>query len=171
MINPNDLTVVKCKDCVYRKRARPNRKGFLVCPASGMEITDDDFCSYGERACKNSDRHYLTEEDVSVISIEQEDGCKYVRFLGDSYCSEDGAKKPYRFIEYTYAYLPLEDVVKDGLPDGDWYTLQKQYIEDCSFEELCKTYLHYDNGDMPKLLPLPMLSMDTPCGCYILFNC
>lgn len=24
-------------------------KGFLICPASGMEIIDDDFCSYGER--------------------------------------------------------------------------------------------------------------------------
>ena len=23
--------------------------GFLICPASGMEITESDYCSYGER--------------------------------------------------------------------------------------------------------------------------
>ena len=40
--------VVRCKDCEYKERATVNRKGFLICPASGMEITPGDFCSYGE---------------------------------------------------------------------------------------------------------------------------
>lgn len=40
---------VYCKDCEYRKKAKVNEKGFLICPASGMEITETDFCSYGER--------------------------------------------------------------------------------------------------------------------------
>ena len=31
-----------------KERATVNEKGFLICPASGMEITPDDFCSYGE---------------------------------------------------------------------------------------------------------------------------
>lgn len=43
------VEVVRCKDCVYQKDAKVNCKGYLICPASGMEITDDDFCSYGER--------------------------------------------------------------------------------------------------------------------------
>ena len=43
------VPVVRCKDCQYRDEAKVNKKGFLICPASGMEITDDDFCSYGER--------------------------------------------------------------------------------------------------------------------------
>lgn len=40
--------VVHCKDCKHMKKATANDKGFLICPASGMEITDNDFCSYGE---------------------------------------------------------------------------------------------------------------------------
>jgi hypothetical protein len=43
------VPVVRCKDCAYMLEAKVNKKGFLICPASGMEITDDDFCSYGER--------------------------------------------------------------------------------------------------------------------------
>ena len=43
------VPVVRCRDCVYAQSAKINKNGFLVCQASGMEITDDDFCSYGER--------------------------------------------------------------------------------------------------------------------------
>lgn len=43
------VPVVRCKDCVYSKYAKINKKGYRICPASHMEITDDDFCSYGER--------------------------------------------------------------------------------------------------------------------------
>lgn len=43
------VPVVRCKDCSYWKAAKVNAKGFLICPASGMEITEDDYCSYGER--------------------------------------------------------------------------------------------------------------------------
>ncbi len=41
--------VVRCKDCQYYQDARINKKGFLICPASGMEITETDYCSYGVR--------------------------------------------------------------------------------------------------------------------------
>lgn len=53
MINQADtvdaVPVVRCRDCVYAQSAKINKKGFRICPASHMEITDDDFCSYGER--------------------------------------------------------------------------------------------------------------------------
>jgi hypothetical protein len=41
--------VVRCKDCRYYQDAKINKKGFLICPASGMEITEMDYCSYGAR--------------------------------------------------------------------------------------------------------------------------
>ena len=41
--------VVRCGECRYRELAKVNCKGYTICPASGMEITDDDYCSYGER--------------------------------------------------------------------------------------------------------------------------
>ena len=43
------IEVVFCKDCIYQKDAKVNCKGFIICPVSNMEITDDDYCSYGER--------------------------------------------------------------------------------------------------------------------------
>lgn len=43
------VEVVRCRDCTYFDKAIVTKKGFVICPASGMEITDDDFCSYGER--------------------------------------------------------------------------------------------------------------------------
>ena len=41
--------VVRCHECAYKERATVNEKGYLICLASGMEITDQDYCSYGER--------------------------------------------------------------------------------------------------------------------------
>ena len=43
------VQVVRCRECRYRELAKVNCKGYVICPASGMEITDDDYCSYGER--------------------------------------------------------------------------------------------------------------------------
>lgn len=43
------VEVVRCKDCIYWEKATANKKGFLICPASGMEIMAHDFCSYGEK--------------------------------------------------------------------------------------------------------------------------
>ena len=42
------VIVTRCKNCAHKERATVNEKGFLICPASGMEIAPDDFCSYGE---------------------------------------------------------------------------------------------------------------------------
>ena len=44
--------VVRCKDCQYYQDAKINKKGFLICPASGMEISETDYCSYGVRMDK-----------------------------------------------------------------------------------------------------------------------
>ena len=44
--------VVRCKDCNYFSQTTVNKKGFCICSVSGMEITDNDFCSYGEKMDK-----------------------------------------------------------------------------------------------------------------------
>ena len=41
--------VVRCKDCKHFDRAEFNCKGFKICPASGMDVTPDDYCSYADR--------------------------------------------------------------------------------------------------------------------------
>ena len=42
------VVVTRCKDCEYLVNAVVNANGFLICGISDMEITPDDFCSYGE---------------------------------------------------------------------------------------------------------------------------
>lgn len=43
------VPVVRCEYCTCWKETFVNSKGFRICPASGMDITENDFCSYGER--------------------------------------------------------------------------------------------------------------------------
>lgn len=43
------MSFVLCKDCTYYAAAKVNKNDFLICPVSGMEITANDHCSYGER--------------------------------------------------------------------------------------------------------------------------
>lgn len=43
------VPVVRCRDCKYLVRATVNSNGFLICNVSDMEITLEDFCSYGEK--------------------------------------------------------------------------------------------------------------------------
>ena len=47
------VEVVRCEDCIYYAKAKVIEKGFLICPANGMYIMEEDYCSYGERMEKN----------------------------------------------------------------------------------------------------------------------
>ena len=62
------VEVTFCKDCRYCQDAKVNEKGFLICPASGMEITETDFCSYGQRKEDN-----LDEAIEKYLKIKEED--------------------------------------------------------------------------------------------------
>ena len=44
-----DPAVVKCGECRHSHKATVNGKGFLICPATGLDITENDFCFLGER--------------------------------------------------------------------------------------------------------------------------
>lgn len=50
------VPVVRCRECRYYPTAKVNEKGFLICPASGMEITETDYCSYGSRMGKEDEQ-------------------------------------------------------------------------------------------------------------------
>ena len=41
--------VVRCKDCIWWESRTVNKKGFVICPATGMDICAKDYCSYGEK--------------------------------------------------------------------------------------------------------------------------
>ena len=60
------VEVTFCKDCRYYQTAKVNEKGFLICPASGMEITETDYCSYGQQKIET----VLTKNDSKDESLE-----------------------------------------------------------------------------------------------------
>ena len=60
------VEVTFCKDCRYYQDAKVNEKGFLICPASGMEITEMDYCSYGQRKIET----ILPKSDAKDESLE-----------------------------------------------------------------------------------------------------
>lgn len=47
------VRVVRCKDCVFCRKYNDKyylpRKDTLLCINDGTEVSEDDFCSYGER--------------------------------------------------------------------------------------------------------------------------
>ena len=62
------VEVTFCKDCRYYQDAKVNEKGFLICPASSIEITETDYCSYGERKIEI----VLPKSDAKDESLEVE---------------------------------------------------------------------------------------------------
>ena len=60
------VEVTFCKDCRYYPDAKVNEKGFLICPASGMEITETDYCSYSEKKIET----VLPKSDAKNESLE-----------------------------------------------------------------------------------------------------
>ena len=65
-LGPDVVPVVRCKICRYYPDAKVNEKGFLICPASGMEITEMDYCSYGQRKIET----VLPKSDAKDESLE-----------------------------------------------------------------------------------------------------
>ena len=61
------VEVTFCKDCRYYQDAKVDEKGFLICPAFGMEITKTDFCSYVQRKIET----VLSKSDAKVESLEE----------------------------------------------------------------------------------------------------
>ena len=60
------VEVTFCKDCRYYQDAKVNEKGFLICPASSMEIAEMDYCSYGQRKIET----VLPKSDAKDESLE-----------------------------------------------------------------------------------------------------
>lgn len=115
----------------------------------------------------------------TIISIEtdiDENHTKYVHFLGYGYCAEDSVtddpEEIYRFVYYTYFYVPLAEVLERGFGnvEGDDSCECKQYIDDCTEESCLKTYLEYNAGHTPLPIYLDELTMDIPEGCYVVLK-
>lgn len=109
--------------------------------------------------------------EKTIFAIEKaEDNEKVVHFLGYGYYGEGmehNSGKMFRFVEYTFAYSKLSNVLKTGFENCEDTSTAfvTQYVTDVTMEELCKIYETYDNGRRPK--EVCQLYEDLPEGVYI----
>lgn len=108
--------------------------------------------------------------DKTIISIENHDGEKIIHLMGYGYCADDSSNHPYRFVEYTFFYVPMSRLNNKSIEDieNEESELYKQYIEDCTKERIFYIYRHYNNGIAPIILKKEELNESTPYGMYIL---
>lgn len=109
--------------------------------------------------------------EKTIFAIEKaEDDEKVVHFLGYGYYGEGmerNSEKKFRFVEYTFAYSKLSNVLKKGFSNCEVAATAfvTQYVTEVTLEELHKIYETYDNGHRPK--EVYQLSEDLPEGVYI----
>ena len=109
--------------------------------------------------------------EKTIICIEKEDdGEKVVHFMGYGYYGEVETEKPYRFLEYTFFFGKLKNVLNYGgirNYEGEYQDRYKQYITDCTYEEMNEIYEQYNNGKMPEIIDEKDITINIPFGCYI----
>ena len=107
--------------------------------------------------------------DRDVIDIVNQNGEKYIHFLGYGYeseASDDNDDRYYRIIEFIGCISPLKEVLDMGYTN--WMEScygHNAFIEDVTYDELVDSYEHWNCGKMPEFLT--DLTMDTPYGTYI----
>ena len=106
----------------------------------------------------------------TIIGIEDWDGEKSIHYYAYSYCSDNGAPDSFRFVEYTYFIETLAKALQYGIKqyESDHQEEVKQYVEDCTEDELVRFYKHYDKGEAPVHIWVSEITMETPYGMYIL---
>lgn len=115
----------------------------------------------------------VTADDYSestIVQIYTDKEGRHIHYYGYGYYAHQGEDKPYRFLEYTWFIAPLEEALEMGLYEYESENCDqyKTYITDCTEEECKEFYERYDNGEMPKLIFVDEVNMDTPDGVYIM---
>lgn len=75
--------IIYCKDCTYFRHAKVNDKRVLVCPASNMDITEDDFCSYAKpincvKLSTLNPGHIFNFAEEQFIVLDQRNGTTFI---------------------------------------------------------------------------------------------
>ncbi len=110
-------------------------------------------------------------EDL-VFGIEtDDDGTKIAHLYGYGYDAggDDTDDETCRFVEYTFFYVPLLEVLERGIfkVESEDSECIKQYITDCTYENMLEIYRHYDNGNCPTPITQEELSQDLKDGVYV----
>lgn len=93
-----------------------------------------------------------------------------IHFFAYGYrCDDDTSDKPYRFVEYTFFYGALKEIVETGFSEfeSEVGCEYKQYIEDVDEETMLKYYRSYGEGKHPLFVCADDIDEDLPDGYYI----
>ena len=111
----------------------------------------------------------MNEKTILGIGSDN-NGNKVIHYYGYGYYCGCDEEKPYRFLEYTFFYADLQEALDIGISEyeGKHQDSVKQYITDCTEGELESIYKHYDEGVSPTPISEAEITLDTPCGVYVL---
>ena len=112
-------------------------------------------------------KNHINCDDL-IFSIETDVvGMRNVHILAYGYCAHD-EEPDCRFIEYTGFYVSLDEVLTQGIFKVEENKAEyiKQYIIDCTYNEMLEYYQHYDSGLCPK--PITQITSDLPDGVYVI---
>lgn len=106
--------------------------------------------------------------ELDIYSIEMdENGNKQIHILGYTYYGDQ-----WELTDICWFIEPLEEFIQH-IADNKHYVDEqsseyKQYILDCTEEEIVDLINHYFDGNAPdQTLPYEEITIDTPCGNYI----
>ena len=125
---------------------------------------------------KNMEKFSKVSEpkEIEFFSIDPDgNGGKEIHIGGYTYDSgcDDGDGLSWRNVEFTFCIIPLKEFIKN-LEEDDGYidTIEseiKQYIGDCTEEEIVEYINNYFNGKPADYtLTYGEITEDTPCGNY-----
>ncbi len=122
----------------------------------------------------STENNNINYEEKTIIGVETDSytGEKMIHLYGYGYYAEtaDDNGKDFRFVEYTWFIMPLKEVKEMGFAkcESECGCEYKQYIADCTEEEMNHYYETYDNGKMPKFISEDQINELTPDGVYII---
>jgi len=109
----------------------------------------------------------------TVFGIETDsDGEKMVHLYGYCYYAGDDADAPYRSVEYSFFYLPLKDVVKNGLRLSETSNCENinTYIGEITYDEVIDFYENFvgeSDGSAHPPIQVERISEDLEDGIYV----
>lgn len=118
---------------------------------------------------KTYNENAIASEDLIVAIETNDDGSRQAHLYAYGYCTGDGSEPDCRFVEYTFFILPLDEVLKRGLfeVESEDSEFIKQYITDCTYDEMIELYMHYDAGKCPKPITQDEFDASLPDGTYV----
>lgn len=107
--------------------------------------------------------------DRYFYSVEMdENGKKHIHMSGNVYFNDDGTEDCYRIAEWTFLYIPL-DQLAELIKEDQFYEYicsRISYLSNGTKEQAIEICKNYFDGSTGKKLHISHVNENTPCGDY-----